>query len=161
MKKLIIVRHAKSSWDYDVSDLDRILSERGINDAHRTSKYIANKIEEPDAVFSSPANRALHTCIVFLRNLGIPFRKLRITDDMYDFGGDSVLALLRSLDNSYESVAIFGHNYALTSLCNIFGDKNIDNLPTAGVVVIHFNVDNWANIERGQTALVIFPKQLR
>ena len=80
---------------------------------------------------------------------------------MYDFGGESVLALLRSLDNRYESVAVFGHNHALTSLSNIFGNKAIDNLPTSGVVVIHFKVEDWARIERGQTELMIFPKQLR
>ncbi|MCB0376520.1 MAG: histidine phosphatase family protein [Sinomicrobium sp.] len=161
MKKLIIVRHAKSSWDYDVSDPDRSLSERGIKDAHRTAAYLSNKIEEPDAVFSSPANRALHTCIIFLKNLHIPFRKLQITDAMYDFGGESVLTLLRSLDNAYNSVAVFGHNHALTSLCNIFGNKAVDNLPTSGVVLICFNVGDWAKIERGQTELIVFPKQLR
>ena len=160
MKKLIIVRHAKSSWDYDVNDADRSLSERGIRDAHRTSAYLADKIETPDVVLSSPANRALHTCIIFLKNLNIPFRKLQITENMYDFGGERVIRLLRSLDNSYESVAVFGHNHALTSICNVFGDKSIDNLPTSGVVIIHFNVKSWAKIERGNTELIIFPKQL-
>lgn len=161
MKKLIIVRHAKSSWEHDVSDFDRSLSERGVKDAHRTSKYLKDKIEIPDVVFSSPANRALHTCMIFMRALDISVEKLRITDAMYDFGGDHVLELLRSIDNTYDCIAIFGHNYALTSLSNIFGDKTIDNLPTSGVVVIHFHTDNWAKIERGHTALIVFPKQLR
>ena len=161
MKTLIIIRHAKSSWEYDVSDTDRSLLERGVKDAHRTADYLTGKIEEPDAVFSSYANRALHTCIIFLKTLRIPFQKLRIVEDMYDFGGEKVIALLRSLDNAHKSVAVFGHNYALTSICNIFGDKPIDNLPTSGVVVISFNVDDWARIERGHTELIVFPKQLR
>ncbi len=161
MKKLIIARHAKSSWEYDVSDADRSLSERGVKDAHRTAAYLADKISEPDIVFSSPANRALHTCIIFLKTLNIPFQKLNVVEDMYDFGGEKVISLLRTLDDVHESVAVFGHNYALTSICNIFGDKTIDNLPTSAVTVIHFNVDRWAGIERGQTELIVIPKQLR
>lgn len=157
----MIVRHAKSSWEYDVSDPDRSLSERGVKDAHRTSAYIKDKVEMPDVVFSSPANRALHTCIIFLKNLQISFRKLHITEAMYDFGGDHVIALLRSLDDTYENVAVFGHNHALTSLCNIFGNKALDNLPTSGVAVIHFDVSRWSDIERGKTEFLIFPKQLR
>jgi len=161
MKKLILVRHAKSSWEYDVIDADRSLSERGVKDAHRTSEYLKDKIPEPDIVFASPANRALHTCIIFLKTLNIPFQKLHIAEDMYDFEGEKVINLLRNLEDTFQSVAVFGHNNALTSLCNIFGDKAIDNLPTSAVAVINFNVQAWAKIERGITELTVIPKKLR
>jgi phosphohistidine phosphatase len=161
MKKLILVRHAKSSWDSDVNDSDRSLSEKGINDAFNTFKYLKNKIKKPDAIFSSPANRTLHTCVIFIKTLHIPFQKLHVVEDLYDFGGEKVIAFLRSLSNTYEYVAVFGHNYALTSLCNIFGNKPIDNLSTSGVAFIHFNVNHWADIERGHTELLISPKELR
>lgn len=161
MKTLLLVRHAKSSWDYAVNDTDRPLSQSGIKDAYRTFEYLTDKITVPDILFSSPANRALHTAVIFLKTLAIPFQKLHVTEDMYDFGGEKVMAFLRSLSNNYKSVAVFGHNHALTSLSNILGDKPIDNLPTSGVVIIDFNTDHWAKIERGSTALIVTPKQLR
>ena len=84
MKQLTIVRHAKSSWNYQVSDKDRPLLERGINDALLVAQSIKDFIQ-PDAVFSSPAIRALHTCMIFMRSLHIKDSKLCITEKLYDF----------------------------------------------------------------------------
>jgi len=67
MKTLYIVRHAKSSWDYEgIEDIDRPLKKRGIHDAHLVSKFLAAKINKPDVFISSSANRALHTAVIFL-----------------------------------------------------------------------------------------------
>lgn len=161
MKTLTLVRHAKSSWEYQVEDKDRPLNQRGINDAHLLSLHLAESPFIVDAVFSSYANRALHTCTIFLRNLNIPFAKLTITKDLYDFSGQAVFDFLRSLDDSYEKVMIFGHNHAFTHLVNTFGDQYIDNLPTSGLATINFSVDRWSAIEKGTTVNMIVPKQLK
>ncbi|MCL5244856.1 histidine phosphatase family protein [Cellulophaga sp. 20_2_10] len=159
MKKLTLIRHGKSSWNYDVSDRDRPLLERGINDAY----LVASAIKEPviDAVFSSPANRALHTCNIFLRVLNIPSSDLRIYDELYDFSGEHVINFIKSLDNSLENVFIFGHNHALTHIVNLWGDKEIENVPTAGLVELNFNVLEWKAITKGNTLNVLFPKNLK
>jgi phosphohistidine phosphatase len=63
MKKLIIVRHAKSSWDNpDLDDFDRPLNKRGLKDAPRMGKRLKEKHITPDIMLSSPAERALATC---------------------------------------------------------------------------------------------------
>ncbi len=161
MKTLIIVRHAKSSWDYAVDDKDRPLMERGINDAHRVSQHLKDTLPVPSAIFSSMANRALHTCMIFMRNLGLDYNDLQITPEMYDFSGGQVMQLLHGLGNSHDTVMVFGHNYALTSLFNALGDKHIDNLPTSGVAMIDFEVSTWSEIGVGTNKLLVFPKQLR
>jgi phosphohistidine phosphatase len=70
MKTLFIVRHAKSSWTYKgIEDIDRPLKKRGIKDAHLMSKFLCKKIEKPDVFVTSSANRALHTAIIFVKNL--------------------------------------------------------------------------------------------
>lgn len=161
MKQLYIVRHGKSSWDYDVDDKDRPLMQRGINDAILVSNHLKNKLESINAVFSSPANRALHTCLIFMRKLELDVSKVIITDQLYDFGGISVSNFIKQLDNSYKNVMIFGHNHAFTSISNIFGNKSIDNLPTSGVVKLNFDVERWQDVEHGTTELTIFPKQLK
>ncbi|MEP0211666.1 MAG: phosphoglycerate mutase family protein [Cellulophaga sp.] len=159
MKKLTLIRHGKSSWNYNVSDRDRPLLERGINDAY----LVAGALKEPiiDAVFSSPANRALHTCNIFLRVLSIPSSELRIYDELYDFSGEYVINFIKSLDNKFNNVVIFGHNHALTHIVNMYGDKEIENVPTAGLVELNFNTLEWSGIVKGNTQNVIFPKHLK
>ncbi|NHF59789.1 histidine phosphatase family protein [Flavobacteriaceae bacterium TP-CH-4] len=161
MKELILIRHGKSSWDYNVSDKDRPLKERGIADALLVSQEWANQGKGIDWVFSSPANRALHTCMIFLRQLHLPFDRLRITDRLYDFSGDEVLQLLRELDEDLTTVMIFGHNHAFTYIANLLGNTYIDNVPTSGLVHIQFGADSWAKIEKGTTVQTIFPKHIR
>lgn len=161
MKTLIIVRHAKSSWDYDVNDKDRPLKERGINDAYLVANEVKKFGSEVEAVYSSPANRALHTCLIFLRTMGVSLEKLALSEAMYDFSGESVMHLVRALPNNLQTVMIFGHNYALTSVANILGSKIIDNVTTSGTVVIKFDIENWNDLGKGTTTHCIFPKQLR
>jgi phosphohistidine phosphatase len=161
MKTITFIRHAKSSWDYQVGDKDRPLNQRGINDAHLVSAYLAEKPFVVDAVFSSYANRAMHTCAIFMRRLQIPFSKLTITLELYDFSGETALLFLKNLDDELERVLVLGHNHAFTHLTNTLGNKSIANLPTSGVVTITFPIDHWKEISKGTTVNSIFPKQLK
>lgn len=161
MKKLILVRHGKSSWEYSVSDRDRPLSERGINDALLVSGQVLTQNIQIDGIFSSPANRALHTCTIFLRQLDFPFEKFHLANALYDFSGDDVIRFLQNLNNSLNTVMIFGHNHAFTHIANSLGNTYIENLPTSGLVELEFNIDDWSKISKGTTTQTIFPKQLR
>jgi phosphohistidine phosphatase len=155
------MRHGKSSWDLDVSDQDRPLSQRGITDAHRVGNKLSKGNLNPDFVFSSPANRALHTAMICLRNLKFPMTKFQIAMDLYDFSGNQVLDFVKKMDDSLGTVMIFGHNHAFTHLVNSLGDSYIDNVPTSGYVHIQFKQDSWANISQGKTVETIFPKHLK
>ncbi|MDC6367012.1 MULTISPECIES: histidine phosphatase family protein [Flavobacteriaceae] len=161
MKKIILMRHGKSSWDYEVSDKDRPLKERGINDAHLVAEAFKKNNQKIDFIYSSPANRALHTCMIFSRLLNFDLDFVRVTEELYDFSGSSVQAFVQQLDNSLDTILIFGHNYAFTSLANSWGDQYIENVPTAGLVQIKFNVKDWSEISKGVTEHLIFPKQLK
>ncbi len=155
------MRHGKSSWENDVKDQDRPLQERGVNDAIRVGNFLREHLEIPDAVFSSPANRALHTCTLVMRQWGVPYQRIQINADLYDFSGSAVERFIHGLDDALDHVMIFGHNHAFTSISNIFGNEMIENLPTAGLVHIEFDNHQWAKITKGITKLKIFPKQLR
>ncbi len=161
IKKIIFVRHAKSSWKYNVSDMDRPLKNRGIDDAGIISQEFEKLSLSIDFIYSSPANRALSTCKIFQKCLNHSENMLSITEDLYDFGGERVLEFIKSIDNELNSVMLFGHNHAFTSLVNILGDKIIDNLPTSGLVIIDFNVDSWEYVKFGQTKKIMFPKDYR
>ncbi len=161
MKNLILVRHGKSSWEYSVGDKDRPLLERGINDALLVSnKFHENRLDI-DMIFSSPANRALHTAMIFCRQLYFPLDKFRTTEWLYDFSGDEVLQFVKDLDDNLKTVMIFGHNHAFTHIANSHGNSYIENVPTSGLVHLALNVDQWASIEKGVTKRTIFPKHLK
>ena len=161
MKTLILVRHGKSSWEYAVGDKDRPLLERGINDGLLVSDKFHEQGFEIDSIFSSPANRALHTAMIFCRQMYFPLHKFRTTESLYDFSGDEVLHFVKELDNNLETVMIFGHNHAFTYIANSLGNSYIENVPTSGLVQLEFDVEDWISLEKGTTKQTIFPKQLR
>ena len=161
MKTLTLVRHAKSSWKHDVNDKDRPLNKRGCTDAELVSNAFKKKRLVPDCIFSSPANRAMSTCNIFSSNLNFDNEKIEIKNDLYDFDGNQVTHFLKGLDKSHHNVMIFGHNHAFTSICNIFGNSFIENLPTSGLVVIDFDVNSWSEINKGSTRFTIFPRDLK
>ncbi|MEO9511767.1 MAG: phosphoglycerate mutase family protein [Flavobacteriaceae bacterium] len=161
MKTIILVRHGKSSWDYEVSDRDRPLKDRGINDAHLVAKRFKEKNIEIDFAYSSPANRALHTSMIFMRNLGFGLDNFQVNEALYDFSGQNVQDFVQNLEVKMNTILIFGHNYALTSLANAWGDEYIENVPTSGLVQIKFNVLEWDEASKGTTEQVIFPKHLK
>jgi len=161
MKKIIFVRHAKSSWKYDVSDSKRPLKRRGIIDVSNVSKEFKLNNIDIDAVYSSNAKRALDTCNIFLDTLEISKVMIETSEKLYDFSGNQVVSFIKQLNNSLETVLIFGHNHAFTSVVNTFGSLFIDNVPTSGLVMIEFNIESWQELKKGITTLVLFPKDLK
>lgn len=161
MKQLIFVRHGKSSWEYPVNDKDRPLLQRGIDDGHLVVEAFKEKDIMPDAIFSSPANRAMHTCLIFLRQLHFSYNQFEISNELYDFSGEYVLQFVKNLDNSMNTVMIFGHNHAFTHLVNSLGSLYIDNVPTSGLVQVTFETEHWNAIVKGTTSTILFPKQLK
>jgi phosphohistidine phosphatase len=155
------MRHGKSSWEYDVSDRERPLKSRGKNDAKLVAnQYIKNNIL-PRTIFTSPAKRALDTCMIFCIISNFPTNEVKIEEDLYDFGGESVINFIKNLPNDISEIMIFGHNHAFTSISNIFGSDFISNLPTSGLVKIRIDIDDWKSLKKGKTIETIIPKELR
>lgn len=159
MKTLYIVRHAKSSWNYnDVKDYDRPLTERGISDAYLIASILKDKIKKPDVLISSSANRAIHTAIIFSDSLGYPLANLKINRSLYSFSDGYLVKTIHALDDDFDSAMIFSHNHGINDFVNKFGSQTIENVTTAGVVAIKFDENHWKNIKKGETFLVEFPK---
>ena len=159
MKTLYIVRHAKSSWEYDsVKDIDRPLKERGINDAHLMSKVLSKMIDKPDVFVSSSANRALHTAVIFCENFSYPLSNLQIKRQLYSFSDGYLVKTVKALDDSFDSAIIFSHDHGINTFVNKFGSKPIAHVATCGVIGIRFEDKHWKNIKKGTTILVEFPK---
>lgn len=161
MKKIVLIRHGKSSWKYPVNDLDRPLKSRGKSDAKLVSEEFLKTGFLPDLVVTSPAKRAFDICKIFTEKMNISDKIIQINPTIYDFEGSETANFIKSLDNNYQNVMLFGHNYAFTALANLLGSIYLENLPTSGLVLIAFDVNSWRNINKGISEIIIFPKDLR
>lgn len=161
MKNLILIRHAKSSWDAPVHDKERVLAQRGVRDAHLMAQSISKYIPKLNLIWSSTAKRASETAIIFAQNQMWPLESIIFKDELYTFDASKLEKVIKSCNNSYENVILFGHNEAITDFVNKFGDIFIDNVPTAGFVSLLFTSDSWTNISNGKTKKILFPRDLK
>lgn len=161
MKTLILVRHAKSSWKHNVIDHERPLNNRGKNDALMLSKHLKSKSLKIDLVLSSDALRAKTTAGIFMDNLNINQEIFSLNHNLYDFSGENLTQVIKECDDSINYLMLFGHNYAITSFVNTYGDKYIGNVPTCGVTIIEFKIDFWKNLNQGKITSTLFPRDLK
>ncbi len=161
MKNLIVIRHAKSSWDAPLKDIDRPLDNRGIKDAHLVASKALSFLPKTFLVYSSTAKRASETAIIFAQNFLYPIENIVFKEELYTFDGNNLERIVKSLNNRYDNVILFGHNEAITNFVNKFGDIYIENVPTSGFVSLKFDSDNWQFIDRGRTIKTLFPKDLK
>ena len=161
MKKLIIIRHAKSSWKHNVIDHERPLNERGLEDSDLVSKELNTLGFNIDLLLSSDAYRAKKTAEIFISNLLLHSKLVMYNHDLYDFSGEMLTSVVKSCPVSVNTLMVFGHNHAITDFVNHFGSQIIDNVPTCGVVVIDFETNDWNSIKKGTTSLSVFPRDLK
>ena len=163
-KTVYIVRHAKSSWDnFALSDHDRPLLPVGIKKTKRISKYLKSKKVLPDLFISSSAVRAFETARLIAKGIGYETDAIDNRKELYHAGIDEIYDELFSIDNSVNSVMIFGHNPTFTFFVNNFVSPEIDNLPTSGVVGVEFKANSWESIANAKFKVnfVVFPRMLK
>jgi phosphohistidine phosphatase len=99
-----------------------------------------------DRVISSSAVRALSTAELVTREMGLPWDEIQIEDALYHATEEDMIDLIQEQDDYIDGVMLFGHNPGMTYLVNDFSDLDLDNLPTCGVVVLQFEIENWNEI---------------
>ncbi len=161
MKKLYIIRHAKSSWeDPDLNDFDRPLNDRGKRDAPRMAKRLKEKRLTPDIVLTSPARRAKDTCHIICAILGFSQTKIREMPALYHASDEQILKLIRSvkerMGDEEENLLLVGHNPGLTEFVNQLANKSIDNIPTTGIACILLKQSKWKDVTWGSGQLISF-----
>ncbi len=160
MKSLILVRHAKSSWDFGVSDKQRPLEGKGILAIEKVAQKVGGILPENLVFWSSTALRASETSKIFCKTINISISKINFIDRLYTFDESQLESEIKKCDDSINSLILFGHNEAITNFVNKFGNKYIDNVPTAGFVYLEFEQDSWKNINNGKTIRTVFHKEI-
>lgn len=164
MKTLILIRHAKSSWDNPVlRDHDRPLNDRGRRDLPLMATLAAQEMGAPDLCISSTALRAKTTAKAFADAWGLSSTQFQLSSQLYHASEAAFMGVLRGLTDNLSVVALAGHNPGLTDLINLLQrDVELDNLPTCGVFMITFPCSSWAAFTpgSGKKAAFFYPKML-
>ena len=164
MKILTIVRHAKSSWNHpDLSDRQRPLNSRGERDAPVMGKRIVDHGIRPSLIITSPAKRAWTTAKIIAAEIGYPTEFLQREDSLYLASLDDLLGAVVAQDAGFNSLMVVGHNPGLTEFANFLIPELTNNLPTAGVVSVQIDRDDWNLYEQPKAELLAFdyPKLIK
>jgi phosphohistidine phosphatase len=162
LRQLTLLRHAKSSWDdAAIKDRNRPLNERGERDAPLMGSRLRDRGSRPTLIITSPAVRARRTAQIIAREIGYPEEFLQREDDLYLASPSQIAAVVARQDSSFRDVIVCGHNPGLTELANRLTGAGIDNVPTAGLVVIGLNLSQWSDLDgaRGELLLFDYPRR--
>lgn len=152
MRTLLLMRHAKSSWDDDnLPDEDRPLNSRGKRDAPRMAQLLVEEGLQPQLILSSPARRARKTAervASVCEFSGL----IECRDVLYHGTIDQLLDVLRGLPDDAECVLVIGHNPGFEGLLEqLLG--GFHRLPTAAIACLTYDAEHWHDLEPGSPAL--------
>lgn len=159
MKKLYLIRHAKSGWDNPaLKDIERPLNERGYASANEMSQQL--KVT-PDLIITSPAIRAISTALIFARNLDYNFNNIVIKQELYDTSVKDYLSVLHAIDNQFKVVLLFAHNPIISEFAESFTKSLPMEMPTCAIAGISFNSKEWKDVKTktGELFLFDYPKK--
>ncbi len=161
MKTLTLVRHAKSSWkDATLRDIQRPLNKRGRRDAPEMGRRIKEHGIRPSLIVSSPAVRAWTTAKIIATEIAYPLEFLQRESGLYLASVDEILDVIAGQDEGFNSLMVVGHNPGMTDIVNFLHPQLTSNLPTAGVVSLEFDQEDWQLYERPKLKLLVhdYPK---
>ena len=147
MKRLTLLRHAKSSWQQPgLTDKERPLNQRGLRDAPVMARRLAELSVRPSLIITSPAVRARETAKLIARAIGYPIEFLQTEQSLYLADPDTILEIIELQDDTFSDLVVVGHNPGMTEVANQLSGQTIDNIPTCGLVTIEADTDQWQTI---------------
>ncbi len=163
-QRLLLVRHAKSSWtDPDVADHDRPLNARGREAATRVGRHLRRSGFQPDLVLCSSATRARQT----LEGLDFEHAPVSIEDRLYGASPMALLTRVRAVPGDVHSLVLIAHNPGIEDLTRLLADHDdqlaaAGKFPTAAVAELEFALDDWAQVApgRGRLRTFVVPRDL-
>ncbi len=159
MKSLYIMRHAKAALHNTApTDFERKLTDRGLDDAKEMGKRLYNKKPQIQSIIVSPATRTKQTAEIVAKELGIS--NIIYNKDIYESSSNAIAQIVTEINDNYNNVMLVGHNPTFSGMMEYFTNKEIDNLPTAGMYLIEFETNTWkgATEQKGNLKWADWPK---
>jgi len=148
MKTIYLLRHAQAeARDEKVPDKERKLVKAGIEDARTIAKNLREEGFMPDLILSSDPPRALETAKIFAKKLKFEGSEIRVNKKIYSAeDAQSLLEIIKGLDEKYNSVMMVGHDPALSAFAHLLAKFFTFELPKSGVLGIECKKKKWADI---------------
>lgn len=157
MKKLFIIRHAKSDWgDENLDDFDRPLNEKGIKDCALVGKYLKQKNEKIDIILSSPALRAHTTAKLLAKELDFN-KNIMQNQYIYEPFVAAIQELISYIHDDNDTAILVGHNPGVSTLAYMLCDSR-EELKTASIVEISFSCDSWMDVNKNNATFISYTK---
>ncbi len=144
MKKLFLIRHAKSDWgNAATKDHERSLNVRGRHDAPRMGAMMKQRGWHTDHWLCSSATRAKETAVLMTHQLAYPETAIDFHDAMYLATPDTLLSHIAEVDDAVQNLAVVAHNPGMGELINQLGRCYLGDTPTCTVATFALNADHW------------------
>lgn len=144
-RELILIRHTKSNWgDLSQRDFDRPIKKDRADDAKQMADLL-NKLKlQPDLILCSPALRTKQTAELFCKKLKYDYDKILFDMRLYESSAEDYMQVIRETSENIKTLVVIGHNPSITHFANQFKPcKDIDEVPTTGVVWLEFTNADW------------------
>lgn len=164
MKKLYLIRHAKSDWSIQGQpDIDRHLNPRGYRDAHLVGNKLKEILQGNLILISSPAIRAISTALIIAKEINYNPGKIKIIRDIYEAEEKMYDKVISSIEDVYDTAIIFGHNPTISNVAAGLTNAIISELPTCSVSGISIETMHWNEFEIANKAAIyqLLPSELR
>ncbi len=148
MRRLLVMRHAKSSWkNVSLSDHDRPLNDRGKRDAVRAGEYIVEQDATPDAVLCSSAKRAKKTAERVVEALGEP-REIVVVGELYHANPATYAQWVASVPAEIETLLVIGHNPGMAYWVEMMTGIP-QSFPTSTIACVKLDAPDWPSVQHG------------
>ena len=161
MKRLYVLRHAKSSWDdASLADYDRPLNDRGLETAPFMGRLMRERGYLPDAVLSSPAKRARNTAKLASEAAELK-SPILFAEQIYEASPQTLVKVLAGVDDKAGSAMVVGHNPGMEGLIRLLTGETAA-MPTAALAVVDLDIEKWSQIDHltGKLVEVLRPKEV-
>lgn len=161
MRTLLLLRHAKSSWDDpSLRDFDRPLNNRGLKSASLIGRFMLKRKIRPGLVISSPAKRARKTAALVIKSAQLE-SKPRLDERIYEASAIQLLEVISQIETSAEEVLLVGHNPGMEDLLLTLTGE-VRRMPTAALARVALDIERWSDAREtgGQLEWLVKPKEL-
>jgi len=161
MKRLLLLRHAKSSWaEPGLADFDRPLNERGLRAAPLVGRFLRRRKIRPDLVLSSPAERARRTAAL-VSEAAVLDAPTRYDERIYEATPEALVEVVSQVEEGADEVLLVGHNPGMEELIILLAGERRP-MPTAALARVELEVEKWSKVRAGsgRLELHVTPREL-
>lgn len=155
-RTLYLIRHSYAEGMNDKSDSERSLTLEGQSTARALGRYLINEKFDPDRILCSSSRRTTETAINLVEELEMNEQNISYHDKIYEASVRELLEVVNELDASNKSIALIGHNPAITFFGEYLTNASIGNMEPCSVVTIRFDKKKWSEVSQGSGIFVSY-----